>query len=144
MNRSLKRIGVWTRCLALAAASLHSHAQVSATDRIVDLTSREVSAYLDHISDVTCTEQVSQVKLDPNGKVLASAETTYSYLVLLQANQEDFLLSESRLPQPPEHRPQKNISLLLTNGFSMLFLIFHPYYAQSYHFEQSGQQVLDG
>lgn len=130
--------------LALLAVSLIGRAETKDTDQLVARASRAAAAYVEKISDVTCTEQVAQVKLAPNGKVLAHDEASYSYFVLLQGDEHDLLLSESRVPRSPEHKAEKNVSLLLTNGFSMLFLIFHPYYAASYHFEPRGEEVVDG
>jgi hypothetical protein len=128
----------------LAVVSLGLRAETPEADRLIDRTSREVVAYVEKISDVTCTEQVSQVKLASSGKVVAHDQAGYSYFVLLQGNEHDLLLSESRVPQSPEHKAERNVSLLLTNGFSMLFLIFHPYYAPSYHFEPRGEEMVDG
>jgi hypothetical protein len=114
------------------------------TSSLTDLTSRQVSAYLDQVSDVTCTEQVTQFKLGPNGHVENSESATYDYFILLQGGADDFLLNESRLPTGRPAKPAKNVSLLISNGFSTLFLIFHPYYLSGFRFEADREEVVAG
>ena len=129
--------------LALGPGTAHATSPL-AVEMVVDRTSHEVKAYLDQVSDVTCTERVELEKLAPNGKVQYSQQDTYNYFVLLQGSADDLQLTESRLAQSPEPKQPKNVSLLLTNGFSTLFLIFHPYYVASYRFDDAGPDTLDG
>lgn len=142
MPRSLERLAAG--CLALVLAPLFARAEAPAVERLVDRTSRQVNAYLEQVSNVTCTEHVTQLKLGRNGKVQASEQADYNYLILLQGAADDLLLSESRLPQDPARKPRNSVSLLMTNGFSTLFLIFHPYYRASFQFEEAGQELVDG
>lgn len=114
------------------------------TASLTDLTGRQVSAYLDQVSDVTCTEQVTQLKLGPNGHVEHSETAAYDYFILLQGGADDLLLNESRLPAGRAPKPANNVSLLISNGFSTLFLIFHPYYSGSFRFERDGEEVVEG
>jgi hypothetical protein len=119
------------------------------TDPMQDLlqrTSDQVSKFLDQFSDVKCTEQVMQEKFKPNGKVELREESTFDYLVILTNSDGELNLSESRLPvhQPKETKRTKNTSMLLSNGFATLFLIFHPYYAGSFQFTDAGSETLDG
>ncbi len=120
-------------CLALAQS----------LEATLDRTSRQVSSFLDEISDVKCTEQVSQVKLNRGGHVEHSETGTYDYLVLLQGNDDGVLLNESRLMLKAGKAP-KNVPMLVTNGFSMLFLIFHPYYRDSFRFTAEADDMIDG
>jgi len=39
---------------------------------------------------------------------------------------------------------KKNMSLLVSNGFATLFLVFHPYYANSFEFTDLGAEDLNG
>ncbi|HEX8925639.1 MAG TPA: hypothetical protein VF786_07585 [Terriglobales bacterium] len=125
-------------------APLRLPAQSAASDTLIDRTGRQISAYLDEISDVKCTETVVQEKLAPNGHKEREQRATYDYLVLLQGTHDDFFLSESRLPQKESARPQDALPMLLTNGFSNLFLIFHPYYRDSFRFELGVAEVING
>ena len=106
-------------------------------------TSQQVASFLDVFSDVKCTEQVRQLKLRKNGKVDVEENSTFDYLVIAQAAGGELSLEESRLEDKADvHR--KGVSLLMTNGFATLLLIFHPQYASSFEFTASGDEVLDG
>jgi len=110
---------------------------------LLDKTSHEVTEFLDQMSDVKCTETVLQEKLNPGGHKEYAEHATYDYLILLQGNGDELLLNESRLLQRQDTK-RKNLPLLVTNGFSTLFLIFHPYYRDSFRFEDDGSETVDG
>jgi hypothetical protein len=114
-------------------------------DKVLDRVTRHVSDFLDLFSDVKCTEQVTQEKLKPNGKVELAEQSTYDYLVILTNAGGELSLDESRLPlkQSTADR-KKDISMLLSNGFATLFLVFHPYYANSFEFTDAGTELLNG
>ena len=132
--------------LALGAACLAENAPTAKgmTMGLLDTTSHEVSEFLDQVSDVKCTESVLQEKLNPGGHKEYAEHATYDYLILLQGTGDELLLSESRLLQSDNSKPKKNLPLLITNGFSTLFLIFHPYYRDSFRFVEDGSEVVDG
>jgi hypothetical protein len=130
-------------CLILTAAALllsgASHAQ---SVSLLDRAQRTVVAYVNKLADLHCTEDVEQVKLRPNGKTEASLKSHYDYFLLLQGNSNEFQLSESRLElgkAPTERTP-----LLLSNGFSTLLLIFHPYYRSSFEFTPETAEEVGG
>lgn len=114
-------------------------------DKILDRVTQRVSDSLELFSDVKCTEQVTQEKLKPNGKIELQEQSTYDYLVILTNAGGELSLDESRLPlkQPAADR-KKDISMLLSNGFATLFLVFHPYYANSFEFTDAGADLLSG
>jgi hypothetical protein len=114
------------------------------TESLLDTTSRQISAYLEQISDVRCTERVSQFKLGKNGKPQYTEESTFDYLVLMDGGRDQFMLNESRLQQSQTHKAPKNVSMLVSNGFSDLFLIFHPYYRSSFEYGGGEEVMLDG
>ena len=109
----------------------------------VDKASKYVSGFLNEFSEVKCTEHVVQAKLTPNGKNEYSEESTFDYLVIMQGGDGDLLLSESRL-QEKEARHLKQLPMLITNGFSTLFLVFHPYYRDSFTFTFVGEEIVAG
>ena len=137
----------WRCALALALVLLASaaHAQDKSLQTVLEKTSHQVSAFLEQISDVKCTEQVSQLKLDKNGHTQYGENATYDYLVLLEGTAQDLLLNESRLPgKHDQPKWTKDVPMLITNGFSTLFLIFHPYYINSFQFAAEPDDVIDG
>lgn len=143
----MKRFHKSGSVLAVMVLSIISGAQPSAAqtgDEILQKTTREVKAFLDELSDVKCTENVTQEKLNPKGKVQYRQDSTFDYLVIMQAGDDDFLLNESRLPLQEARSNGKNIPFLITNGFSTLFLVFHPYYRDSFKLTPDGSEVLNG
>jgi hypothetical protein len=136
----------YNHALAIALGFLmlgqNAVAQVSRTS--VDLASSNITSYLNDLAEVTCTEQVSQVKFAPNGKIDFHQESTFDYLVMMDGSQDEFTLNESRLPKQQGATSSKNLPLLVTNGFSTLFLIFHPYYRDAFVLTPEADVVEDG
>ena len=117
------------------------------TERLNDLltrTANQTAAFLDQFSDVKCTEQVRQEKLGKDNKVELKEDSTYDYLVILTNAGGELNLSESRIPLREAKRDRKNTSMLLSNGFATLFLVFHPYYTESFRFALAGEEVVGG
>src|ERR1017187_4026981 len=115
--------------------------------RLIELLNRagdQTSAFLDQFSDVKCTEHVRQEKLGKDDKVELKEDSTYDYLVILTNAGGELNLSESRIPLREAKKDRKNTSMLLSNGFATLFLVFHPYYAESFKFTVAGEEVIGG
>lgn len=106
--------------------------------------SSQVIGFLDQFSDVKCTEHVEQEKLNKDGKVERREESTYDYLVILTNTGGELGLDESRLAVKEAHPDKKNTPMLVSNGFATLFLVFHPYYVDSFRFALAGDAVVDG
>jgi len=111
---------------------------------ILERTANQTSVFLDQFSDVKCTEQVRQEKLSKDNKVELKEDSTYDYLVILTNTGGELNLSESRIPVHEAKKDRKNTSMLLSNGFATLFLVFHPVYAESFKFTLAGQDVIEG
>ncbi len=111
---------------------------------LVQRTSNQTSSFLDQFSDVKCTEQVRQEKLGKEDKVELKEDSTFDYLVILTNAGGELSLSESRIPVHEAKKDRKNTSMLLSNGFATLFLVFHPYYAEGFKFTLAGEEELDG
>ncbi len=107
-------------------------------------TADQTAAFLEQFSDVKCTEQVRQEKLGKDDKVELKEDSTYDYLVILTNAGGELNLSESRIPVHEAKRDRKNTSMLLSNGFATLFLVFHPYYAQAFTFTLAGEEIIGG
>jgi hypothetical protein len=113
-------------------------------DTVLDRTSKQVASFLDQFSDVKCTEQVTQEKLGKENKVEVKQESTFDYLVILTNPGGELTLDESRLPVHAAKEDHKNRSMLVSNGFATLFLIFHPYYSGSFEFTPLEDEVVGG
>ena len=141
-------------CVALVFGSFRCVAQPNTVppatpeaQKLQDLlmrTSGRMSAFLDQFSDVKCTEVVKQEKLGKEDKVELKEESTYDYLVILTNNGGELNLSESRIPVHEAKKDRKNTTLLLTNGFATLFLIFHPTYEQAFQYSLAGEEEVAG
>ncbi len=114
-----------------------------APNALVEQASRTVEDFLEHLSDVECTELVSQTKLEKNGKVESAENSSFDYVVLAESNGGEMTLSESRLAKQAG-RPSRNLPLMVTNGFSTLLLIFHPEYRAGFQFTFLGEEIIDG
>ena len=113
-------------------------------DKLLDRTSQRVSEFLDQFSNVKCTEQVMQQKLRLDGKVDVEQESTFDYLVMLTNNGGDLTFNESRLPIKEAKLDRRQpVSMLLTNGFATLFLVFHPTYINNFEFTDAGEDSAE-
>ena len=126
---------------AVAAAATPDTEQLNS---ILERTTGQTSVFLDQFSDVKCTEQVRQEKLGKDNKVELKEESTYDYLVILTNAGGELNLAESRIPIHEAKKDRKNTSMLLSNGFATLFLVFHPIYADSFKFTLGDQEVIAG
>ena len=111
---------------------------------LLERTAGQTSVFLDQFSDVKCTEQVRQEKLGKDNKVELKEDSSYDYLVILTNTSGELNLSESRIPVREAKKDRKNTSMLLSNGFATLFLVFHPLYAEAFKFTLGGQEVVAG
>jgi hypothetical protein len=114
--------------------------------RLLQRTGDEMSEYVEKFSDVRCNEKVVQEKFKNNGKdkIDLREESTYDYLLILSNTGGELTLSESRLAVHEAKADKKNRSLLVSNGFATLFLVFHPLYANSFEFTELEDEVVDG
>ncbi|HET9308083.1 MAG TPA: hypothetical protein VFO46_18840 [Candidatus Sulfotelmatobacter sp.] len=113
-------------------------------DSLLARTATQTAVFLDQFSDVKCTEQVRQEKLGKDDKVELKEDSTYDYLVILTNAGGELNLSESRIPVKQAKRDRRNTSMLLSNGFATLFLIFHPYYMSAFKFTPAGAESFAG
>ena len=146
-HRQLETRPMIAACLAaLWLACLVAHPAYAASrdlDGLLNRTSDQVSNFLGQFSDVKCTEKVTQEKLGKENKVELKEESTYDYLVILTNAGGELSLDESRLAVHEAKSDKKNTSMLVTNGFATLFLVFHPYYAQSFRFTALDDEEID-
>jgi hypothetical protein len=110
-----------------------SSADTNALQALLDRASVNVSTFLDTISEVNCTEHLTQERIADNGKTLEKHESAFDYLVLLSNTGGELNLVESRVAAK-SNKDSEKAPLLVSNGFSMLLLIFHPYYSGGFQF----------
>ncbi len=134
---------VWLELsLVLLLAPAASPAQSLVPINLVDRAQKQVVDYVGKLADLHCTEDVVQEKLRPNGNLEVSRRGQFDYFLYMQGNSYDFQLSESRLEvgtSKPARAP-----MLLSNGFSTLLLVFHPYYRNAFEFSAGKPDTLDG
>lgn len=108
-----------------------------------------VAGFWKEIASVSCMETVHQVKVDPESdKILNEKRSEYDYLVFLQWLGGELTVEESRdlieeshkkKLRRPSHRP-----LLVTNGFAIFLMVFHPQFQSSYVFHDAGDADWNG
>lgn len=126
------------------AANEGGSPDVQRLDDLLTRTANQTSVFLDQFSDVKCTELVRQEKLGKDDKVQLKEDSTYDYLVILTNAGGELSLSESRIPVHEARKDRRNTSMLLSNGFATLFLVFHPIYSAAFKFNLEGEETLDG
>ncbi len=148
MNHNLRHPSIVAVILLLAG---HSFAgaepgspDMQRLDSLLSRTATQTTAFLDQFSEVKCTEQVRQEKLGKDDKVELKEDSTYDYLVILTNSGGELNLAESRIPVKEAKHGRKNTSMLLSNGFATLFLVFHPYYSAAFKFTAAGEEMLGG
>ena len=114
-------------------------------DVLLERTGKQMTSFLDLMSETNCTEHVLQEKLGDNGKVVEKEVSSYDYLIILSTEGGDLNLVESRIaPEDAKQQKKLRAPLLISNGFSTLFLVFHPYYSPSFQFTREGDEPLNG
>jgi hypothetical protein len=131
---------VWAPLLLVPAAV---SAQTTASLKLVDQAQQQVVDYVGKLADLHCVEDVTLEKLRTNSNnIEVSRKYEYDYFLYMQGNSYDFQLSESRL-EVGTAKPART-SMLLTNGFSTLLLVFHPYYRNGFEFTEGAPETLEG
>lgn len=139
-------------CAALAVTPLLPAAETIAPVRtegdlqlpvLLEHVGQQVEKFWTYFSSVTCTEEMTQSKIGEKGKVLFEQRESFDYLIILQASGTDLAVDESRVEKT--HKVSKGkASLLETNGFSILTLIFHPLYQSRYEFRRLPDDSASG
>ena len=135
----------WLAIAALVFVPRVARAAPTALDELLARANDRVSKFVEAFSDVKCTEHVEQVKFRPDGKVELKEDSTYDYLVILTNAGGEVSLDESRLAVHEARKDEKKrVSMLVSNGFATLFLVFHPYYSLAFRFSDLGEDTING
>jgi hypothetical protein len=131
--------------LLLCVIAPFSTAETSSLQEMIGRANDHVAKFVERFSDVKCTEHVTQEKFKADGKVELKEESTYDYLVILTNSGGEISLDESRLAVREQKKEQKKgVSMLVSNGFATLFLVFHPYYSSGFEFTDLGEDQIAG
>jgi hypothetical protein len=144
MTYSFQGAKYWRMVVAVAAFLMPAVCVAEPLDNLISLTSKQVSEFVEQFSEVKCIEQVRQEKFGKDDKVVLKEDSTYDYLVILTNTGGELSLDESRLAVRQAKADKKNTSMLVSNGFATLFLVFHPYYTGSFQFTALEDEVIDG
>ena len=130
-----------TLLLTLCASGLAS--DLPPVQDVLRNAGKAVELFSSEFASVNCKEQVSQNKLDKNGKVASRKDASYDYLMLMRQAEGDLVVEESRVAVQPAGGPEK-AALLVTSGFSAFQLIFHPLFQHSYEYSPAVEEDLQG
>jgi hypothetical protein len=123
---------------ALVLASLAAvFVQAEDLTGFLERAGRQAEQTSERLSSMACTERVVQVKFDSNLKVLERRESTFDYLVMINAEGGEFSVEESRLEQKSAGKPASK-PLIVSTGFATLLVILHPHFQPSFRFEDLG------
>jgi hypothetical protein len=142
----IARFGVRGCIAVLLGACVFCPAASAGANSLQDLLERassNVSAFLDTISDVDCIEHLTQERIADSGKTVEKRESAFDYLVLLNHTGGELNLVESRVAADSNKESDK-APLLVSNGFSMLLLVFHPYYSGGFQFSLANGDLDSG
>jgi hypothetical protein len=114
------------------------------TATAIDHAQQQITAYLDKLADLHCTESVMQEKISPNGHVEATERAKYDYLIMMSGSGDEFQLNESRIESANGKNKQPQLPMLVTNGVSTVLLVFHPYYRNGFTFEADNEEIVNG
>lgn len=139
MKGRFRKIGVWRALgfipalVAICILRPTASAETMSLQGLLNRASGNASAFLDLISEVNCTEHLTQERIADNGKTIEKRESVFDYLVLLSNTGGELNLVESRVAAA-SNKDSDKAPLLVSNGFSMLLLVFHPYYSGGFEF----------
>jgi hypothetical protein len=104
---------------------------------LLERAGRQTEQTAEMLSSTACTERVIQVKFDNNLKVVERRESTFDYLVMINAEGGEFSVEESRLEQNAAGKAASK-PLIVSTGFATLLVILHPHFQPSFRFEDLG------
>src|SRR5438105_8006239 len=129
----------------VCVVAVPSRAGNSPLQELIGRANDQVAKFVEQFSDVKCTEHVTQEKFKADGKTELKQESTYDYLVILTNAGGEISLDESRLAVHEQNKEQKKgVSMLVSNGYATLFLVFHPYYSSGFAFTDLGEVSVNG
>jgi hypothetical protein len=131
-----------TRTL-IAAIAFTALGRAASLPGLLDIAAKSAEHEIAALSAVACTETVVETKVNQKDKAEERRRQTFDYLVLVDTDDGDLAITESRVEQgKPRNATAK--PLLASTGFATMLLIFHPYYQNSFEFSDLGLVQEDG
>jgi hypothetical protein len=125
-----------TRTL-IATIAITTLGQAASLPDLLDVAAKSAEREIAALSAVACTETVVETKLNQKDKTEERRRQTFDYLVLVDTEDGELAVTESRVEQgKPKMTAAK--PLLASTGFATLMLILHPYYQNSFEFSDLG------
>lgn len=130
--------------LLSAFAPLRARAQnTEPPDPLIAKARSNVEQFFQQFAYLRYQEDISQQKLNDSEKVQYKRDTIYDSIFRMHYEDGKLRVDEQRLieklPARVDARP-----LLITNGFSSMAMIFHPYYESSFHFTRMEDGAIEG
>jgi len=113
------------------------------TDELLQRAGQRVEQFWEQVPSFACTESVTQAKIGKKGKIEYKQDSVYDYLALTQIQHQDLTVEELRLLKKKKRDKPQKPSLLDTNGFPTLLLIFHPIYQANFRFHPEPEGIGD-
>lgn len=111
--------------------------------KILDQIGKSVEDFRKDFGQAACTEYVSQTKLSRKNTVIYKKDHEFDYMIFVDLRGNDMLVEESRQSKKSKGK-EKDLPLLVTEGFPTLQLIFHPFYQGSFKYKYIGEEFWDG
>lgn len=124
-----------TRTL-LTMLVLASAGKATSLASLLDLAAKSADREIVALAAVACTETVVETKVNPKDKTEERRRQTFDYLVLVDTEDGEMAITESRVEQGKPKNAAK--PLLASTGFSTIILILHPHYQNSFEFSDLG------
>ncbi len=146
-NRGWAAVRIAGVCLA-ALLLCRGPAAGSELGDLLERTGNQVEFFWREFPAVACTETIEQWKYDEKERVVNERKSVNDYITFLQLAGNDLKVEESRVPksvvEPRKKKRPQHRSLLVTDGFSILILIFHPRFQNRFEFTMGPETEMDG
>jgi hypothetical protein len=133
-SRHVKTAMVLLICLCLSGISMPQSFADPRTDDLLARTGRRVEQFWEKVSSYNCREFVLREKLQKKGRAEYKQRSEFDYVAFAKVKAGALTVEEVRLPLRKDADKADMPSLLETNGFPTLLLIFHPRYQLSYRY----------
>ncbi|MFB3904203.1 MAG: hypothetical protein ACE15E_12175 [Acidobacteriota bacterium] len=129
--------------ITLLGRSAAAGAADSDLESLLERAGKSAEKFWQDLGSISCTETMSQAKIGDKGKILSQESSVYDYVIVSGGRPGRPTVEESRVLQK-EHQPRRPMAFLVTSGFSVLWLVFHPYFQDSFEFSSDGGETIDG